>query len=191
MARVFHLGVELNAVKLTVQALNGRGRAIFRGGTDGKAIRQNRYFIRMAHQNRLLRGKAGKQQAIFVHVGSCASVFAGFAGGNLAARKLAKKLHAIANTENRNAQRQHGGIAFGRVLPVNAVRPPRKDDTNGLDFTNFFYRNTVRFDNGIHAAFSYATRNQLFVLTAEIEDQDGLIFHIKFLSLSDAWKLSA
>src|SRR5450755_1848159 len=105
------------------------------------------------------------------------TVFALFSRMHLASEGMHHVLQAIANAENRNSQIEYALIGDGSVFVVHRRRAPRKNDAHGRVTVNLRERGVTREDYGENILFADAARNQLRILSAKVEDNDGLVFH--------------
>ena len=173
--RVLHFGVELYAVEFLFGIFECRNGAVFgmRGGL--KAFGQPTHIIGVTHQRNFFLVEIAEERAGVFEIGFDLSVFAYGAGRDLTAERIRHKLHAVAYAENGNAEFENALIAFGGSGVVNAVRPARENDADGVDFLDFFNRRSAGKDLRMHVHFPYAARNEFFVLTAEVEHDDGFV----------------
>ena len=84
------------------------------------------------------------------------------------------RLHAVADTEHRHAERKHRRWGDRRIFLRDRLWTAREDDALGREGTNVFIPGVPRMDFAIDAEFAYPTRNELGVLRTEIEDQDPI-----------------
>ena len=87
---------------------------------------------------------------------------------------LGHGLHAIADAEHRDAQREHCGWRRGRLGVGHRFRTTREDDAVRAEGANRCLAHVPRVELAIHADFAHAARDELGVLRAEIEDQDAV-----------------
>ena len=100
------LRMELHRVNLLLRTLERRARAVRRFRGDGKALRQLADKIGMAHPDRAACRNTVKEDAFCMRHGDFA-VFGFLACGDLAAQRIRDKLTAVADAENRDAEREN------------------------------------------------------------------------------------
>ena len=170
---MLHFGVELHAVELSFAVLKGRDRAVFGVCGGLKALGQTAYVIGMAHQRRLFLFEVAEERAGVFQINLYLPVFAHLAGRNLAAERVCHKLHAVADAENGNAEAEYALVAPGGRGIVNAVRPAREDDADGVEFLDLFNGRSAGENEGMNVHFPDAPRDKFLVLSAEVEHYDG------------------
>ena len=126
MLRVFNLGVELDAVYLSLLTLVSRTGAQLCISRDFKPLRESAYHISMTHKHLLRAVKAFKERRLFVNRCGKRSVFALFARRDLTAEHMGDELRAITNSEHGNPERIQRFIALRRVFKINTVRTARE-----------------------------------------------------------------
>lgn len=72
---------------------------------------------------------------------------------------------------------------MGRRFLIDAVGTAREDDADGIIFLDFLYRHIAVFQIAIHIEVAHAPRDELIVLSAEIEDEDFFVLSHDFSSL--------
>ena len=98
-------------------------------------------------------------------------------GTDFASELVRDEVQAVADAEHRQAKRKHAVVGGRSVMIVNGRRSPAQNDAGrpvALDFTQ---RSGTGQDNGKYFKFADAARNELRVLRAEVENDDGLFFH--------------
>ena len=98
-------------------------------------------------------------------------------GSDPPAERLRHQLHAVADPEHRHAHIEERRIAFRRASLGDAFRSAGQDDADGLTCGDERGRRVERQDFAIHRQFAQAPGDELCVLRAEIEDDDGLVRH--------------
>ena len=174
---VGHLGVELHAVKpaLFVRVCRHGGKIGVAGGAE--ALGQRRDEIGVAHEHVRRHGAAGKERERGVQRDGEYAVLALRARLDRSAAEMADELHPVADAEHGNAELQHGFVAGGGIVAVYAVRPAGEDDALRRHRADLLHGHFARTDLGIDAVLTHAARDQLFILSAEIQDQYGLSGH--------------
>src|SRR5665213_3560009 len=105
------------------------------------------------------------------------AVFALFSRMHLAAERVHHVLQAITNAENGNAQVEYALIGNRSVFVVNRGGASGQNNSYRRITANLGQRRIAGKDNGKNVLFTDAARNQLRILSAKVEDDDGLVFH--------------
>ena len=137
-------------------------------------------MIPVAHPRHTLFRKSLKQTAARAELCLRPSIFSGcvrFGGDNAAAHVTRQKLRAIADSENRDSQRENARIHIRRAVGIDAVRPSGEDDTDRVIGSDFRQGHRAGMHFAINMVFADATGNELVVLSAEIQNQYALILH--------------
>src|SRR5262249_3453302 len=87
-------------------------------------------------------------------------------------------LHAIADAKDRHTRGPHRRRSARRVALRNAPRPAREDDTGGLEVANESVADVEGMDLAIDVQLPDAPRDELRVLGAEVEDEDGRVHDV-------------
>ena len=102
-----------------------------------------------------------------------ASVLALHAPADDTAELLADQLGAVADAEHRNAQVVDRRIERRRTVDVDALGAARQDDRRRLAVGDLVGGDPVRDDLGVHLQLTHPTGDQLGVLGAEVDDENG------------------
>jgi hypothetical protein len=94
---------------------------------------------------------------------------------HFAAEHVGHQLHAVADTEHRGAELEQLGGALRRTLFRHAARSTREDDADGVASANGIDWGVERHDLGEHRQLSQAPRDELRVLRAEVQNENGLM----------------
>ena len=137
----------------------------------------------MAHPADALFGDILKEISRFQNADLPFAVLARFGVRNGAAQRVCNELTAIADSEHGYAERKYLGGDMGRRFLINAVWTAREDDADGIIFLDFLYRHIAVFQIAIHIEVTHAPRDELIVLSAEIEDEDFFVLSHDFSSL--------
>jgi hypothetical protein len=84
-----------------------------------------------------------------------------------------EQLHAVADPQDRQSAGQHARIETGGTRHERRLRSAGKDDRRGTPLFDLAPRRVVRQKLAVDARFARAPRDQLAVLGAEIQDDDG------------------
>jgi hypothetical protein len=83
------------------------------------------------------------------------------------------QLHAVTDAERRDAQREDSGIGERRPVRVHGRRAAREDERRRVALGDLLGSDAVRHELRVDARLADATRDQLAVLAAEVEDEHG------------------
>ena len=115
------------------------------------------------------RGSAGVEHAAF----HAAEFAARRVGLDRDAHRLADQLHAVADAQDRHAQLEDRRIAVRSAGLVNAGRAAGEDDRQRIELADSFRGDVVADDPREGMMLANPARDELDVLGAEIEDEDG------------------
>src|SRR5690606_34679781 len=90
------------------------------------------------------------------------------------AQRMADPLQPVADAEHRHAERQDLRIREGRVGREHARRPAREHDAARLPGPDAVERQVAGVDLAVDAALADPARDELRVLTPEVQDQDAI-----------------
>ena len=131
----------------------------------------------MAHKHKLVFVKTFKKLELRVDFYAGSAILACGAGFNLSAEGIGHKLGAVADSEHRNSEIKNLRVAAQGFVRINAVGSAGKNYADGGNFFDFFKGNVAGLDFGINPKLAHAARDKLAVLSAEIENNYGLVFH--------------
>ena len=173
--RVPDLGVPLHSVEAPLAVLEGRdgstGRArehVEPGGRSGDGDA-------MAHPHALLGGRAGEQVTRAVDLDTRVAVLALRCGIDLCAERVRHRLEAVADTEHGHAGVEQRCVDRRSALLEDARRATREDHCSGVLREHLLDGPRVRHDLGVHASLAHAARDELGVLRAVVDDEDGAV----------------
>ena len=174
--RMAYLGVELRRIEVAFCAFHRRHWAHARARGNNEPLGHHGNRIAVAHPDRLLLGRPVEQarwgnaryrrRTVLPHLGAA----------DHSAERLCHDLLSIAETQHRQFQLEHGRIDAWRIFRINACRTARQDDGRRLGCRNLGSWSIARHDLRIDAQIAHATRDELSVLRAEIEDDYPLLF---------------
>ncbi|MNM73733.1 hypothetical protein D3C81_854730 [compost metagenome] len=178
-----HFRVELHAIP-TLLFVGHRGHrdAVGHGG-DGEARGHVRDVVTVAHphiQTRLAAvvGQPAQQRVVALQLHFGMAEFALVGRFRATAQLLGHGLQAVADAEQRQAAVEHF-LRCGRCARQRGgFRAAGQDDALGTKGGDFSRIVVPRPDFAIHAKFADATRDQLRVLCAEIEDEDLVVMDV-------------
>ena len=166
-----HFGVELDSVELPLGRGDGGDGARCGAAGDAEAGGQRRDGVAMVHPDLLRAGEAGKQGvgALFdFERGQTVLAFVALA--HRAAEQVRHELLAVADTQDRAAERENGGIDGGAGGIVNAARAAGDDDALGV--REFGGGSFAGADFGVDAQFADLAGDEVTVLSAGVEDDN-------------------
>ena len=94
-----------------------------------------------------------------------------------AAQRMGHQLHAVTDPEHRYVEIEQSSVALRRAGIRNALRSAGEDDACGFAFGDFLGRRVGRPYFGVDRQLPQAPSDQLRVLRAEIQNDDGLVGH--------------
>ena len=173
---VLHLGVPLHAVEALLGVAEcGDGRRIGRG-EHLEALGCGGDLVAVAHPDDLVVGLAAEQHsAVARHPGIRRAVLAQAGVGDLSSELLGHHLEAVADTQGRHPELQHAGVERRRARLVHRRRPARQDQRDGVFGLDLGGRDGVRHDLAVDTRLADAARDQLRILRAEVDDEDGTL----------------
>ena len=139
--------------------------------TYAEALRYLGDIIAVAHPRDALLRQSGEQAAGRVVVRDRLAVFARRAllrGADAPTELMRHELTAVADAEDRYAQREQRRVDLRRAGGVNAVRPAGKDDAGRPERADRVERHGIGMQLAVHTALAHAARDELIVLSAEV-----------------------
>ena len=106
------------------------------------------------------------------------TVFALRSGTDFAAEVMNDEVQAVADAKSGKIKVEKRGIGFGRISIVNGRGTARENDAEGLIGRYFGDGRRAGQDDGEDVQFADTAGNELGVLRAEIQDNDGLGVHL-------------
>jgi len=103
------------------------------------------------------------------------AVLADSGAAHLPAERPRHRLEAVADPEHGHAGLEEGGIDGGGAVGVHGRGPPGEDDRRRLAPEHLGQRHRVGHDLGVHARLTHAAGDELGVLGAEVDDEDGAV----------------
>src|SRR5690606_16829005 len=95
----------------------------------------------------------------------------------LATEEVADELHAVADAEHGDTQLEDLGVDRGRAVLEDARGTAGEDDRRGLQRLDGGDAHRARVDLTVDAELADAPGDELRVLAAEVEDEDGCAGH--------------
>ena len=97
---------------------------------------------------------------------------------HFAAEQVGHQLHAVADAEHRQRPGRRARRRTSARPVRDALRPARQDDARRGFAPKLLERRVERHDLGVDRQLAQASRDELGVLRAEIENDDGLMRHV-------------
>lgn len=172
--------MELDAVKPSFLVGHGRHRTVDGVGDHGKSLGRAGHLKGVTHPTDAFGLHALEQAALGgIHGNRRPSILPLLSALDGSAHEMGHELHAIADAQNRHAQREHRRINPGRALFQHAGRPAGKDNAPGIFLANLLYTGRIRQHAGIDPALADAPGNELGILAAKVKNQNAshLFFH--------------
>jgi hypothetical protein len=170
--RMQHLWVVLHTRQPAAPILEGRDRSAGTGRHHVEPLRGGGDRVTVAHPHRLGGGQIGMELSPS-HFQFSTAILAGPGVGNGAAQRLRHRLEPVADAEHRHPEVEQRGIQLRCAVGIHAGRTAGKHDglrVLGLDLLD---AGGVRDDLRIHSRLADPSRDQLRVLRAEVDHQDG------------------
>src|SRR5687767_6577052 len=181
MVGVGDLRVEQQRVKRPIRCFHCGNRRRVARRRDRKSRRHRRHVVAMARPDAQV-GRDRREQlrswsAVSVHVDHCMTELAVPRPPHLASQHVGHQLHAVADPEHRRAEFEDARRALGRAFLRHALRAARQDDAGRIFLAQRLDRRVEWQDFGVHGELAQTTSDELRVLRAEIQDEDGLMGH--------------
>ena len=169
---VHDLGVVLHPGEAPRPVLERRDWCSGTGGDDVEPGRSRGDGVTVAHPHRLGLRQIGMQlTASHFQVGTTVLTGAGVRHG--ATEGLGHGLEAVADAEHRHVEVEEFGIQLRGAFGVDTGRPAGQHHGARIPGLDLLDAGGVRDDLRVHPRLPDATRDQLCVLRAEIDDQHG------------------
>ena len=177
-----NLRVELRGVELALRAFHGSHGTHVGYGCYREALGHLAHRIAMAHPYGLLvrrlaiqRRRAAATRTIHaINAGEgSGSVFALLGVAHRTAERLRHDLLTVAKAEHGDSQLEDLGVDRRCIFGIHACRTARQDDGTRVLLTHLISGDVARNYLGIHVQVAHATRDELAILRAEIENQYG------------------
>ena len=168
--RVDDLGVELHAVQRTLGRLEGGNRRRSGAGDDPRALGRRDDGVAVRHPHGLLARRVLQERRLLdVQVGLAELRDAGAI--DAAAEVERHQLHAVTDAERRDAELEDARVDVRRVVRVHRRGAAAQDHRVRVARAHGLRRDRVADELGVDAALAHATRDQLRVLAAEVDNE--------------------
>ncbi len=172
LARVGDLGVELDGPHAVLRVLDG-GHGVAGAGDDLEAGCERFGVVAVAHPDLEGGGEALEEGALGGGMDLGVAVLAGGCGDDAATEVMGHELQAVADAEQRNAGLEDGWVGLGGGAVIDRAWAAGEDDALGLEGEDVAERRGAGEDDGEDVELADATGDELGVLRAEVEDDDG------------------
>ena len=128
----------------------------------------------MAHPHDLVVGGAVKQARTRRNRGLGVPVLAGARASHRATEGVGHGLEAVADTQDGHPGLENRGVDGGRTLLVHGRGAAGQDDGGGLLGEHVRHAHGVGDDLRVDGSLTHAACDQLGILRAEVDDEDGV-----------------
>ena len=177
--RMGHFRMELGRVEFPVRVFHGSHRADRRMGSNGKAFRYGRDIISMAHPDPGRVSDICKQGGFLTvdgHDGM--AVFTGGGCLDCAAQLVSHQLGSVTDAQHRNAGFEKVRRISRGLGIINTVGTTCQNNAPGTHGKKPVQAGRIGMDLAIHLAFADPAGDQLFILSAEIQYNNQISFHL-------------
>ena len=177
---VVHLGVILHTVEAAGLITDGHIGAGVGVGHQGEALGHLFHVVAVAHPGDALLGQALEELAGGIEIGVSLAVLPGGVlggGDDLAAQVVGQQLAAVADAQDGHAPGEDGRVHLGGLGIIHAVGAAGEDDADGVHGPDVLHGRGIGLDLAVYAALADAAGDQLVILAAEVQHDDGLVRH--------------
>ena len=170
---VVYFGMKFDSVAAPRWVLN-RSDGIVGAACDVETFRQPDHVIAVAVPDFKSARQAAEQgrRVLLVDIKVRRTVLAGFCANHLPAQRVCQPLHPITDSEKRARRVQNFCVADGRVRVIDRTWAAGEDEPDRFERADFFERRGAWENRGEHLLLADAARDQLRVLSSEIEYDD-------------------
>ena len=182
---VVDLGVELDPIEAPGLVRNGHIGAAVAVGGESEAVRHLGHVVPVAHPGDTLLRQALEEGRGGVVVGLGLAVFASgivLGLGDLAAQGVGHELAAIADAQDGHSPGEDLRVHVGGGIQIHTVGAAGEDDADGVHGFQLGKGRGAGHDLAVHIALPDPAGDQLIVLAAEVQNDDGLMGHRLILS---------
>ncbi len=174
--RVLDLGVPLNPVQLAGVAREGGDRRRVARGEHLEPVWRAHDRVAVPHPRGLLVGLPLEEHALGPRAMDLRRPVLASAGlRDLAAELLRHDLEPVTDAQRRHPELQDAGIEIGRARLVHARRAPAQHDAGRVLRGQLGGRDRVRHDLAVDPGLAHPPGDELRVLGAEVDDEDGML----------------
>ena len=182
---VHDFGMEQQRVELTLRRLHRHDRRRGARGRDLESRRHGRHVVAVARPDPQLRRDLREELGACV-LGTPVARYAHERVTELTlpraphfpAEHVGHQLHAVADAEHGRAEVEQRRVALRRALVRDALRPAGEDDPHRISGAQRLERRVERHDLGVDRQLAQPARDELRVLRAEVQDENGLMRHL-------------
>ena len=175
--------MELDRVKTSALIFHGCYRTNRRACRYFESCGRLCYIVCVAHPGYGFFGYVPEKSSAFVDVHFGMSVFTGGRALYFAAQTVGHELRSVAYAKCRHSQFKKPFVIGKRRFAVYAVGASCENDALRLFCLYLFDAQSIGMYLRVHIAFPYPSRDQLIVLSSEIEDQYGFVLHCRSFRL--------
>ncbi len=181
MVGVRDLGMKQQRVERPIGRFHGCDRCGGARSRDRKSRRHRRHIVPVARPDaeraRQLREQTRARSPIGGHVHQRVAELAVAGATDFATQHIRHQLHAVADAEHRRAELEDLRRALRRPCLRHALRAAGQDDPARILRPQRLERRVERHHLRVHRQLAQTTSNQLRVLRAEIQNENGLMGH--------------
>ncbi len=171
--RVSHFGMELHAPQPALRIAHRRHRRVLGASEHLEPVRRRVHAVPMAHPADEMVVQAGEDRVRPVDPELRLSELPLCARNHCSPELPSHELHSITDAQDRQTQFIQRRVDQRRSGCVDAVRAARKHDPPRLPGQDLIQRRRIRQQLAVHAALADTAGDQLAILGAKIEDEDG------------------
>ena len=174
------LRVVLHAVEAPGLVGDGHIGAGVGVGGEGEALGYLGHVVPVAHPGDAPVGQAAEQLAGGVEVGLGLAVLPGgvvLGLGDLAPQQVGHELTAVADAQDGHPPGEDLGVHLGGGVQIHAVGSAGEDDADGVHGAQLGQGSGTGLDLAVHLALPHPAGDELVVLAAEVQHDDGLMGH--------------
>ncbi len=176
------LGMKLDSVACAAAMLERGDRRARRGCGDLESRRRFENPIAVTGPHALMLRRRREERRFGGDVDLRASILPFRRRFHLAVEEVSGELHAVADAEDGDAELEDFSLAIRRGLGINGLGTTGEDDGARRELADLPWGEVERLNDGVDVVFADASRDQLRVLGAEIEDENGLLgIHARIL----------
>ncbi len=184
---VSHFRMELHAVEAALLVAHRRKRNGIRGRRGNESLGELGDAVAMAHPHIEHRAPAVvtpildqvEQAGRIGDSDLCVTELALRGWRDATAQLLRHGLHAVADAQHRNAERESRLGRLRRICIGDGLGTAGKNDSARFERADLLVRDVPRIDLAIHAQLAHATRDELRVLGPEVENQDAVSVDVR------------
>ncbi len=176
---VADLGVELDPVESS-GLVGHRGNRRVRGvAYHGEAVGQPDHAVPVRHPYPLRCLGPGEQRTREVGLELCGAILAAAGRLDLTTEQVRHRLLAVAEAQYRRAEPEHARVRPDRTVLIDRGRASGKDDPDRAQRLRVARRDVAAPDFAEDAQLAHAPRDELGVLAAEVQNEQGLVGHTR------------